>query len=224
MTRRYTGELRDAAEPIWAAQKKHPFVLGMADGTLPPVRFAHFLEQDCLFIPQYSRALALAAARGPDIEVSAVLFETASSLLNTELGLNRELAIQFGIEDAELDQARATPTTRAYTDFLLRIAALHDFAEVAAGFLPCFWGYYDVFSELANRPRSPNRHYARWIEAYSSESIAAKVNWFRSVCDRAAEGAGAETRERMRRAFIVSSELELAFWEMAWSQERPGLA
>ena len=208
--------MREAAEPIWAAQREHPFVLGMADGTLPPDRFAFFLKQDCLFIPAYARALALAAGRAPWIDVSVRLAENATALLAAELGLNRDLASEFGVSPEELVAERPTRTTRAYIDFLLRVAAVEDFAQVTAAFLPCFWGYYDVFQTLARRARSPNHHYARWIEAYASPTSGAKVAWFREITDRAAEEAGLWTSARLIEAFIVSSELELAFWQMAW--------
>ena len=35
MARPFTDELFDAARPIWEAQLVHPFVRGIADGTLP---------------------------------------------------------------------------------------------------------------------------------------------------------------------------------------------
>ncbi len=63
--RRFTDELREAAEPIWAAQHTHPVVRGIGDGTLDPDRFRSYIRQDYLFLIEYGRLLALASARSP---------------------------------------------------------------------------------------------------------------------------------------------------------------
>ena len=44
----------------------HPFVHEMAAGTLPLEKFQHYIEQNLLYLPQYSRALALGAAKSRD--------------------------------------------------------------------------------------------------------------------------------------------------------------
>ena len=44
----FTDELRLAAAPIWEADLKHPFVRGIADGTLPKENFKFYLIQDYL--------------------------------------------------------------------------------------------------------------------------------------------------------------------------------
>jgi thiaminase (transcriptional activator TenA) len=61
--RAFNAELRASAEEIWEAQHRRPFVRGIADGTLDLERFRFWVRQDYLFLIEYSRLLALAAAR-----------------------------------------------------------------------------------------------------------------------------------------------------------------
>ena len=44
----FTGELWDAIRPVYAAILEHPFLRGLADGTLPEERFRYYISQDTL--------------------------------------------------------------------------------------------------------------------------------------------------------------------------------
>jgi thiaminase/transcriptional activator TenA len=112
------------------------------------------------------------------------------------------------------------PTTRAYTDFLIRLAATGDFAELVAALLPCMWGFSEIGRLLAAGGTPAEPRYAAWIDAYASPEFADLASWCRELVDRIAAAAGEEVRRRMEAAFLTSSRYELAFWEMAWTQER----
>ena len=138
----------------------------------------------------------------------------ATRLVNNELELNEDLARELGVTEAELKMAVPDPVTRAYTDFLLRVAALEDFGVVAAAFLPCFWGYSEMGRALVAGPPSPNPRYARWLEAYADDGFADTAAWCRELVDEHGEQAGDGLRKRMLNAFVVSSHLEHSFWNV----------
>ena len=46
---------------LWDEFLHHPFVRGMADGTLPKECFMFYLKQDYLYLQHYARSAALAA-------------------------------------------------------------------------------------------------------------------------------------------------------------------
>ena len=218
---RFTDELQQAASELWHAQLGHPFIRGIADGTLPAEPFTHFVRQDYLFLIQYARLLALATARAPRIEEMGRFAELTREVLETEMELHRSYAAEWGITREELETERPAPTTRAYTDFLLRTAALGDFAELVAALLPCMWGYSWLGRKLAEGEPPADERLARWIDMYASDEFAQLAEWCRDVTDEVAADAGTGVRERMREAFLTSSRYELAFWEMAWRQEAP---
>lgn len=223
MPERFTDELRSQAEPIWAAQHAHPFVTGIGDGTLALDKFSFWVRQDYLFLIEYGRLFALAAARAPDLDAMAKFAELLRATVTGEMELHRGYAAELGISPAELEREPMAPTTRAYTDFLLRVAALGDFGELAAALLPCIWGFSEIGQRLAasvsGQPPADHR-YGRWIEMYADPEFAELASWCRELTDRLAEGASAATHARMTDAFLTSSRYELAFWEMAWRLER----
>jgi thiaminase (transcriptional activator TenA) len=212
----FSEQVRQAAADVWEAQYEHPFVRGIGDGTLDPERFRFYVRQDYLFLIEYGRVLALACARAPRLELMEQFAELTRSTLRTEMDLHRAYAADWGISRGQLERERPHAATRAYTDFLLRTAALGDFGELVAALLPCMWAYSELGQHLAQDAGPTEERYARWIEMYSGNEFANLARWCREVCDQAAAGAGEETRRRMQHAFLTSSRYELEFWEQAW--------
>jgi thiaminase/transcriptional activator TenA len=219
MSERFTDHLRQRAIPVWEAQHEHPFVRGIGEGTLDIERFKFWLRQDYLFLIDYARLLATGAARAPDLETMQRLAELAHATLGVEMDMHRSYAAEFDISTAQLEATEKAPTTRAYTDFLLRVAVLGDFAELVAALLPCMWGYSEIGERLALRPRPNDERYAKWIDMYASDEFAELARWCRELMDRLAERGTDELRSRLEDAFVVSSRYELQFWEMAWRLE-----
>jgi thiaminase (transcriptional activator TenA) len=219
MTARFTDALRARADPIWRAQHAHPFVRGIGDGSLDLERFAHWVRQDYRFLAEYCRLFGLAAARAPDLDTLARFADLLQATARTEMSLHRAYAREFGIAEAELEQEPMAPTTRAYTDFLVRVAATGDFAELAAALLPCMWGFAELGQALEARGLPADGRYARWIRMYADPEFGALADWCRGLVDRLAEGAGEAQRRQMEEAFVTSSRYEWLFWEMAWRRE-----
>jgi thiaminase/transcriptional activator TenA len=214
----FTDELRRAADPIWTAQHQHPFVRGIGDGSLDSGKFQHYVRQDYLFLVDYARLLALGCARAPRLDEMTRFAELAGAVLGSEMELHRSYATEWGISTAELEDERPTATTRAYTDFLLRVATLADYGELTAALLPCMWDYHELAVQLAERGSPGNELYARWIDEYASAEFGELTAWCRALTNRAAETSD---RRRMSDAFLTSSRYELAFWDASWRKEPP---
>jgi thiaminase/transcriptional activator TenA len=210
----FSADLRQAADPIWRAQHDHPFVRGIGDGTVDARRLERWVRQDYRFLVEYCRLFALAAARSPDLETLTRFAELLRATAVTEMDLHRSYAAGFGITPAELEAEEMAPVTRAYTDFLLRTAALGDFAELAAALLPCMWGFSEIGLRLAERGRPADERCAAWIDAYADPAFTELATWCRGLVDRLAADAGPLARARMREAFLASSRHELAFWDV----------
>lgn len=142
--------------------------------------------------------------------------------LNTEMALHRAYAARFGITLEELEAEPMWPTTRAYTDFLVRTAADGDMADLLAALLPCAWGYVYIAQELAQGSPPGDQRYADWITQYASREFEDAMRWLRDELDRLGTGASREKRRRLEEIFVVSSRYEERFWEMCWAGESWG--
>ncbi|MFO7588056.1 MAG: thiaminase II [Gemmatimonadota bacterium] len=208
-----------AALPIWEAQLAHPFVRGIGDGTLPPEKFERWVRQDYLYLTEFARVFAWAAAKADRLASMAWYASVLDLTLNTEMGLHRAYAARFGISETELEAEEMWPTTRAYTDFLVRTAADGDMADLLAALLPCAWGYVHIATGLAHGGLPSDRRYADWIEQYASAEFREAAEWLRAETERVAGGADPGKRARLVGLFELSSRYELRFWEMCWTGE-----
>ena len=215
----FTDELYSAAAPIWDAQLEHPFVRGLGDGTLEEERFRRWVLQDYRYLKEFARIFAWAAAKAERLESMGWYAAVLDLTLNTEMALHREYAARFGLSTEDLEAEPMWPTTRAYTDFLVRTAADGDMAELLAALLPCAWGYCHIGQELAAGPPPEDPRYAEWIQQYASDEFADATTWLRAELDRLVEHAGPTRRRRLTELFVLSSRYEWMFWEMCWRGE-----
>lgn len=217
----FDASLRSTAADLWEAQHAHPFVRGIGDGTLAPERFRGYIAQDFVFLIDYGRLLALGAARAPDLPTMRRFAELTQAILVTEMDLHRRLAASWGIDEPALAATEPTPVTSAYVDFLLRTAALGDFAELVAALLPCMWSYAEIGERLAAAQAAGDRDpgpFAEWVATYASAGFQELSDWCRALTCELAEGAGPAVRDRMTRAFLAASRHEVAFWEDCWNR------
>ena len=215
----FSAQLRRRADSVWQAQHEHPFVRGIGDGSLDLERFRHWVRQDYRFLIEYCRLFSLAAARAPNLDTLVRFADLLQATARTEMDLHRAYAAELGITPDALEREPMAPTTRAYTDFLVRVAATGDYAELVAALLPCMWGFSEIGLTLAARGLPAEPRYAKWIRIYADPEFAALAAWCRELLDRLAAGADGAARRRMEEAFLTSSRYEYQFWEMAWRLE-----
>ena len=216
----FADEVEVTAGPVRRAILEHPFVTGIGDGTLDVEKFKFYVRQDYIYLIEYSRVLALASARAPDLDTMGWFARLLHETLNTEMELHRRYCGKFGITAAELELTAPAPTTLAYTNFLLNMAYQGSFEELSASFLPCQWGYWEIGDNLAKKGEPQQAPlYSEWIRMYISAEYKALADWARSLANRLAEGASAETRTRMEQSYLISLRYEYLFWDMAYNVE-----
>ena len=216
----FCDHLFDEVEPIWQAQLDHPFVVGIAEGTLDFEVFERWVVQDYRYLQEFSRVFAWGAAKATELEDMQFFAGGLDLTLNTEMELHRQYASRFGFEPEDLEGADMWPTTRAYTDFLVRTAADGSLPELLAALLPCAWGYAWIGEQLEADYETPeDDRYADWIATYTDEEFRGAAEHLKAMTERHADRVSEEDRERMTELFVTSSRYEWQFWEMCWNGE-----
>lgn len=216
--RTLAGELWDAIRPIYAAILEHPFLRGLADGTLPEERFRYYVLQDAIYLRDYARALSIAGVRSRDESALAMFDEHSAGAIAAERSLHEDFLEDLGVTQEEAQTTEASPTTLAYTSFLLKTATLGDYPEVLGAVLPCYWIYREVGRALLEEG-SPNPHYEKWIDTYAGEEFGKLVEAVLDLTDRVCEDLNDSQKACVREAFVVSGRYEWMFWEAAWNLE-----
>lgn len=184
----------------------HPFVQGIAEGSLPKAAFSYYVGQDAFFLEAFARAYSVAAAKAPDWESFQVFHQLAAGVLD-ELKLHQHYAKAWDVDLA------ATPgaATRRYTDFLLATAWGKDVGTITAAMTPCMKLYAALGKELA-QPTIPDHDYSDWIRTYSSGEFDGLVARLADLTNTYSH-PGPEIKTTYRYAM----DCELAFFEAAWA-------
>jgi thiaminase (transcriptional activator TenA) len=215
----FTGELWRSIEGVYAEILAHPFLTGLTEGTLAEERFRFYVLQDAVYLREYARALSLAGVRSPDESALVMFNEHSAGAITVERSLHEGFLTDLGVAQEEAEATEASPTTLAYTSFLLRTAALGDYPEVLGAVLPCYWIYREVGKTLLERD-SPTPRYQKWIETYGGEEFGALVEAVLDLTERVCEDLGSSQQARVREVFVITSRYEWMFWNAAWKLER----
>ncbi len=192
----FTNELWRSITSIYSEILAHPFLRGLTDGTLIEERFRFYVLQDAVYLRDYARALSLAGVRSRD-EGALVMFDQHSAgAIAVERSLHEGFLEDLGVAREEAEATQASPTTLAYTSFLLRTATLGDYPEALGAVLPCYWIYREVGRALLERG-SPNPRYEKWISTYGGEEFGATVEAVLDLTDGVCEGLTPSQKARV---------------------------
>ena len=216
----FADEIESSSSAIRQAILDHPFVAGVGDGTLDVEKFKHYVLQDYVYLVDYSRVLAMAAARARDLDTMGWFARLLDETLNVEMDLHRSYCAEFGITTVELEATVPAPTTVAYTSYLLNVAHQGSFPELVASLVPCQWGYWEIGEHLSSQGEPEDAPlYCQWIQMYTSPEFTELAGAIRDLLNRLGERAGPDELDAMGRAYLTSLRFEYLFWDMAYKLE-----
>ena len=205
------SELKTKAAPLMQAIFELPFILELQSGDLDPAIFNFYLSQDQLYLKDYARALAICAAKLPDSEMMQQFMTYAQGALKGERELQQKLlTINTDI--------KPTPACFAYTNYLLKTAALDPVEVAVAAILPCFWIYHEVGQYLKQTRTHHITAYCDWIDFYASDDFSQSVKVMIGVLDRLEQYTSGRLSQQIAVAFMQAAELEWCFWRDAYLQ------
>lgn len=175
-----SSQLWQANQDLAQACLKHPFVQGIANGTLERKKFAYYVGQDAFFLEAFARAYSIVAAKSPDWDGFSVFHNLAGEVLE-ELRLHEAYAVAWGVN---LRSVEPEPTTRRYTDFLLATAwGSGDVGLITAAMSPCMRLYAFLGQQLA-QSGVPDHFYTDWIHTYSNPDFEQMAHQLESLTER----------------------------------------
>ena len=183
--------------------REHPFIGGLADGTLDQEIFRRYVGQDAFFLRAFMSAYALAAAKcSGTLDLMRRFHRLMGGVLD-ELELHAGFAETLSID---LDAVVPSPAASAYTDFLIRTAWTGTVDEIVAAMTPCMRLYRYLGQGLASTDHT-NNPYRDWVETYSSSGFGELVDDLEAIVDE----LGVDN-DAVRRNYRYAMRCELDFF------------
>jgi thiaminase/transcriptional activator TenA len=212
-----SARLRDGCEPTWSELAEHPFVRGLADGSLPPEHFRFYLEQNLYYLPEYGRVMALGVAKARDERELRLFAAALQQITEVEIPANQALldrVCELGAEDRG-GALEAAPGTDTYTSWLQSVAFAGGTPEILAAVLPCTWSYRDIARRLA--PGAAHHPiYADWIAFFASDDYGLVVDRMRRDVDELIGAVDEPELASLAGIFRSGVRHERGFWDMAF--------
>jgi thiaminase/transcriptional activator TenA len=216
---KFSTYLRQKVEASWQASFDHPFVTGVADGTLPLDSFRHYVLNDSYYLSVFAKVQALGAARAADLHTMSRMAFHAQGTYEAEMDLHRNFTVRLGITEEQKAAFQPAPSAYNYANHLIAVGYTGTLGEIIAAILPCYWLYHEI-GERYQGVQTPEPIYQDWINAYGGEWFGELVKEQINRLDELAEAASEEEKRRMEQHFILSSDFEYSFWQMAYTLEK----
>ncbi|ORX54113.1 hypothetical protein DM01DRAFT_1367189 [Hesseltinella vesiculosa] len=205
-------------EGLWENYVDHPFVRGIADGTLPRECFIYYIKQDYLYLQSYARAAALAAYKSKDIDTCAANAKIVTHI-HDETQTHLKYCEQWGISREEVLATPESVYNVAYTRFVLDKGASGDQLDLQVAMAACLLGYGDIGVRLFNNPatKREGNPYWPWIETYAGEQYQDAVDVGKKLMEDLATHSVSTSATRFKEAcdiFEQGVRLEISFWDM----------
>jgi thiaminase len=212
----FTDHLVEANRDLWAAMADHPFVLGLAEGTLPGSALQAWVQQDRVFVVEERRVVAALRAHGLPLRLDELLADLDRSLV-----LEADAFTRTAAEHGFALEVEPWPVCLGYTSYL-RCAAYDGVLEGLAALYAAERAYLDTWTAVAELSPGDSPYHA-WIRNWSGEGFRAFVSALGRNLDELAAAPSPALAHRLGVLFTRAARFELAFWEMCWSgQAWPG--
>ena len=209
----FTESLWNDAFSIYQQLIAHPFITKLADGTLPKSCFAHYLSQDILYLKADNLALEKLSKRAREKKEQDFFALLAKDGLEIEHALHNDYLAYFNVKAAKKKSA----VIEQYASFLISHSENSPYEVAAASLLPCFWVYNKVGNKIVSKSIQ-NNPYRKWLDTYKGDEYIWYTEKFIETIEDLMNKASDDTRTKMKDAFVISTEFELAFFEESYHQ------
>ncbi|TFE00507.1 thiaminase II [Jeotgalibacillus salarius] len=213
----FCREIRQECNQLWEESFEHPFVKGIADGTLPIDTFKFYVMQDAYYLEHFAKVQAIGAVKAKDLKTTRSFAHHSEQTCAAEMALHESFMDLLGVTQEDWAAFEPSPSAYAYVSHMYR-SAEGELADLLAAILPCYWLYYEIGERLKEaKPDQPI--YQKWIQTYGSEWFGELVEEQINRMNQLAEELPAERIKELKNHFRRSSYYEWNFWEQAWTME-----
>ncbi|NQZ30809.1 MAG: thiaminase II [Oceanospirillaceae bacterium] len=210
-------QLIEGCQSHWDQYIQHPFVQQLGNASLPKACFAHYLQQDYLYLIHYARAFALAVFKSENPAQMRASLPSLFALVDQEISLHIDYCQSWGLDEAAIIALPEGVATIAYTRYLIDAGVQGDLTDLYAALVPCALGYAHVGQWLMQPGNTTlaNNPYRDWIDMYAGDeyqqAAKATTDFFDELI--ADIDINSARGQRLQQHFSTATRMEIAFWQ-----------
>ncbi len=211
-----TDRLYESVKPIWDGYNTHPFVAGIANGSLPLEKFRYYMLQDYLYLYDYAKVFALGVVKSTDHDLMRLFAKLVDATLDGEMTIHHTYMARLGITKEEVALAKPALSNVSYCKYMLEVGYSQGILELLTAILACSWSYALIGQHAAKVPGAVDHEfYGDWIKGYASDDYQASNQQLLDIIDKLGENITDAQYENLKTIFINCSRYEAMFWDMA---------
>lgn len=212
--------LLEATREIWEGYHRHPFVRGLADGSLPKESFVKYMIQDYHYLKEYAKVFALGVTKARDAEEMRAFAASVHDILEGEMNLHRSYMERLGISVEEAEAVPVCLENQSYTAYMIQEAHEGSVADILATILSCAYSYEVIARRIVEEHPDALQHefYGEWVECYSNEDYHQMNVGLIERLEAQTADFREEDLERLIRIFVRCSEFEAMFWDIGMKE------
>ncbi|OUW96496.1 MAG: hypothetical protein CBD90_01055, partial [Chloroflexi bacterium TMED230] len=171
-----TSNLKLKYSNLWESMTHHKFVLELGEGSLPENVFKNYFLQDYVFVNDLVTVASQGIAKAPNLNSASIFNNFLVGILDPENDLFLRFFKELGASEDDYSSAKASPTTQAFGDFLVRTSLEGTFDDIAMILYVTEGTYLDWGNRLLIEKANPNNAvYKEWIDLHGPNVLGELV-------------------------------------------------
>tara|TARA_B100001094_G_scaffold51503_1_gene46990 strand:+ start:3319 stop:3978 length:660 start_codon:yes stop_codon:yes gene_type:complete len=211
-----TSNLKLKYSNLWESMTHHKFVLELGKGSLPENVFKNYFLQDYVFVNDLVTVASQGIAKAPNLNSASIFNNFLVGILDPENDLFLRFFKELGASEDDYSSAKASPTTQAFGDFLVRTSLEGTFDDIAMILYVTEGTYLDWGNRLLIEKANPNNAvYKEWIDLHGPNVLGELVNWLEDHLNSKSK----ISEKRAEYLFQTALRYEYLFWEASYNNE-----
>ncbi|MCR5627225.1 MAG: hypothetical protein K6F99_07895 [Lachnospiraceae bacterium] len=212
-------ELFEKVKAKWDLSCSKPFVVEMAKGTLPVIKFRNYMLQDYLYLSDYIGILKGACEEAEEAGIRAFIEDTLTQTENETRDVHLPNMKGLGVTDTDIRESVISPVLKEYGAYMRSQLNGKMIIYVLTALLQCSWGYAYIGESVSKKYKDEIAlsDYKSWFDSYCSrEYTLANKRWI-DIVDRMAYGIDKGTKAELTQIFLNCADYENRFWDTLYA-------
>ncbi len=211
--------LYTAVQDIWPDYLNHPFVVQMADGSLPLEKFRYYMLQDYVYLRDYIKIFAACLEKTDDFQLVRFFSDNIAAVLDETERVHVPYMKRLGITNEEISAVEPHIDNCSYTHYMYTEAQTGNVLSGLTALLNCSWTYDYISENMVKKyPDAPlHENYGQWFAGYISPEYKQTNTDLINMVDHLSADVSDKDAEKLIQIFKKCSEYEMHFWNMAYS-------